>query len=269
MIAPFILFDGKFYKTDEQIFQLRSMESLLFVESVRSIRNQFVFWEDHISIIDLQFQLFRLQKPPFLKNEAKDFKRQLERMLVKNKLYKSARIDIYFFCDKGRISYAVKAEPIDAISYGFNEDGVMLELFPRIKKAISPVSGLRIGSESYWQFMQSSSPEKEYLLQNTDGCVLETPGRNLYVIMGEKVITASPETGAYINPAKRIVQKIVENSRLQFVETTRLSKDDLLSANEVFLSDDISGISWVKAFGYKRYYSNVSREIAILFSKLL
>ena len=263
MDGAFILTDGYFSKNNDKIFTSGIFEKLLIREPVRSIRNQLMFWNEHMMLINFQLQLLNRQIPVFMTHDAKELKRQVERTLVKNKLFKSARVDLFFFKNDEKTGYAVKTTDMESAGYELNQEGISLAPFHKITKANSPLSSLRSGSEPYWNILQAYRPSAttELILQNTEGCLLEVPERNLYLICKKKVHTTAPESGAYISPAKKIIQQICEEKKLPFIEQLYLSPDDLLGADEVFLAGSLHGIQWVKGFEMKRYLSKITREI--------
>ncbi|MCW0481150.1 aminotransferase class IV [Gaoshiqia sediminis] len=264
MSSPFIQLDGRFFRQEEKIFTAHDFEYLLFSETLRAIRSQFMFWDEHLALIDLQFQLLNQPVPEVLTNGARELKRQLERTLVKNKLFKSARIDVCFFKKNSNTSFLIKTEEIPETGYAWNTDGITLGVFGKISKANSPLSALRLGSENYWQILRAASltPSTELILQNAERSLLEVPGSNLFLINDNTVSTPAPETGVFISPARHAVRQICQKTGLNFQEESSLSPDDLLQADEVFLADDLQGIRWVKAFGMKRYFNKTVKIIS-------
>ena len=265
MNPNFILIDGHFFKNDEKFLSLNRLENLLFVEKFRSIRDQIMFWDDHLHLINLQLHLLNQNTPAFLNDSAKDLKRQIKRTLVKNKLYKSAQIDIFFFEIEDQISYVLKTSGINETAYELNREGLNLAICDNVSKAVSSLSSLsslRMGSEIYWKLMKDPNKDKltQLILLNTQQSVLETPGKNIYLVKGKTIATPSTESGAYINPAKRMIRLVSEKDGYQFLEVNLLPTDDLLHADEIFLADDIQGIQWVKAFKTKRYFNKASKK---------
>ena len=61
----------------------------------------------------------------------------------------------------------------------------------------------------------------------------------------------------------------MRNQMLQFAkekniplsETAGASKEDLLSADEIFLTNAVNGVRWVVALEEKRYYNRLPKEI--------
>jgi branched-chain amino acid aminotransferase len=259
----FDLIDGQFIKHGDKIFGTDFPDQLLFIESIRAIRNRLMFWDEHLVLINLQLQLLNQKMPAFMKNDARELKRQIERTLVKNKFFKSAKIDLFLLANDKSISYLVRTGAIDSTSYEFNNEGIVIEPFKRTFKSDSPLSSLRTGSDPYWKIgraFQSSSLTEPVLL-NEKGCLLEAPERNLYLIQGTEIHTAAPGSGIYIDPSREMIRKICEKTGLSFHEDEFLSEGHLLQADEVFLAGDLHGIQWVKGFGMKRYLNKTVRRI--------
>ncbi len=254
------LTDGFFTKPGEKIFEADFPEQILFSDSIRAIRNELMFWEEHLALIQLQFQLLNRPLPDFLKNDAKGLKRQIERALVKNKLFKSSRIDLFLFGNRN-CSYLVRTKAIESTFYELNDEGLVICIFDKTFKTGSPLSSLRMGSAPYWKIMKAFAVlgHGEPILLNGKGCLLEASERNLYLIQGTSVHTASPETGVYMDPSRSMISNICKKAGLGFQEHELLTADDLLLADEAFLAGDLYGIQWIKAYESKRYLNKTIR----------
>ena len=265
------LIDGQFVKRGEKIFGSEIREQLLFADSMRAIRNQVLFWDEHCALMNLHFQLLNRKPPDFLINKARELKRQIERMMVKNKFFKSTRIDLVLFESGDQTCYLTRAGAIDSTSYELNQEGIILTIFDRISKASSPLSSLRMGSDPYWKILRAfqSSCLTEMVLQNEKGCLLEAPERNLYVVQGMEVHTVGAGSGSYMDPARETILKVCEKSGLSIREDEFLDAEDLLHADEVFLAGDILGIQWIKGFGMKRYLNKTVRKLNDLLNREL
>lgn len=271
MSSPFVLLDGHFFRKEEKLFAPDDLDNLLFTETIRSVRNQLMFWDDHLNLINLQLNLFSQAIPEFLKNDGKELKRQLERTLVKNKHFKSAQIDLSFYRQEHGIGYLARTRDIQDTGYTLNREGITLTIFDKVTKAASPLSALRIGSETYWKILQSATnaPSTAPILLNETHSLLETPGSNLFLLRDNTVSTPAPHAGTYLNPAQHVIRQICQKQNFAFQERAHLSSKDLLLADEVFLADDINGIRWVKAFEMKRYFNRTVKMINDAFNQEL
>ena len=263
MTEPFILTDGRFYKNDEKIFTPGIPEQILFTEKIRSVRNRLMFWKEQLELIDMQLRLLNKECYIVTNRHGEELRRQTERALVKNKLYRDALVRISFFENGNKISYLIRTEKTGPDEYELNDNGLLLDLSPLVYKSKSSLSSFRIGSEPFWRTLASkrSAVLNETILQNQEGCLLEVPERNLFLIHGNEVITAAPETGVYLSPARNTISRICHDLQINFVEKQLLPEAMLFMAEEVFLAGAVHGIQWALGFEKKRYLSKTVRMI--------
>ncbi|MGQ8335868.1 aminotransferase class IV [Sunxiuqinia sp. A32] len=272
MKTDWILLDGNFHVNDAQLFTTSDLSSVLFSEKIRSIRNLFPFWDEHLTNIQQTFQILNLPQPGFLQNNGKELKRQLERFLSKNKLFKSALLDIQFLLPQNRIVYLITHQEINSTSFDLNKNGYIFEVSDAIQKATTSLSAYSFYSELNWKILERQTLPKSvsaYLLTNSNGDIIETPSKNIYLIKGNQIITPSKSTGAFMDVSRKAVRQIALELGFDFVETHELKQVLFLEAEEFFLASGIYGIEWVKGLYAKRYFSKTVRTISKEFNAKL
>ena len=194
------------------------------------VKSQLPFWDEHMKLWKLHFQLLKLSEPDFLINDDNGLKRQIERALVKNKCYKSAIIRLSFFFNTNSQDYLIEIFPEKESTYTLNQEGYHLELYRQIQKSDAQLSSLQIGSEPIWKIANAAMNENGNLplIINQNHCILETPGSNIFLIKNRQVYTPSPTTGCYINAAKRVVNQVCEKLGLHFNEIDELYEEDFV-----------------------------------------
>ncbi|WP_372773568.1 aminotransferase class IV [Mangrovibacterium sp.] len=267
----YILFNGTFHPPEGKLFSPQTLNELLFRDKLKMIKSKLLFWDEHLNLWQLHFQLFRIALPDFIANNGKELRRQIERCLVKNKCYKSAQIQLTFFNTGKTISYLIELEPEADSAYPFDADGYSVQLFHQIYKSDSPLSSLSTGSETLWEIARTAIPGRKEIpiIMDRNQNLLEVPGANLFLVRENQLLTPNRDEGTYINPAKRVVGQIAQKIQMDFDETNTIREDDLRQADEVFVADDIRGIRFIRAFGMKRYYKKTTSSIAEEFNRLL
>ncbi|RKD85955.1 aminotransferase class IV [Mangrovibacterium diazotrophicum] len=267
----YFLYNGNFHSADETIFSPIALKQFLFEDQLRVIKSRFLFWDEHLQLLQLHFKLFNLKVPAILENEGKELKRQIERSITKNKYFHSTLVRISFFKREKQIDYLIELVHKKESAYVFNPSGYALAPFTGITKSDSPLSTLASGSRKLWEMANAhqDDPDTKPILLDGNLQVLETPGSNIYLIKDQTVRTPSPLSGAYLNPAKRIIKKIAENFELKYWEDDAITLEDLEEADEVFLADDLNGVQFIRAFGPKRYFRKQATAIADEFNRLL
>jgi branched-subunit amino acid aminotransferase/4-amino-4-deoxychorismate lyase len=272
MSDSYLLIDGQFSQESDKRFPISLLDTLIFEERIRAVRNQMPFWDQHLELMNLKLKLFNQPIPSFLAYRGKELRRQIERTLVKNKLFRSARIQLYFIQNESGLSYLIKTDAIDAVDYQLNQTGLKVALFDKIPKGISPLSSLDLGSEPFWKIVNAELEKSmfdELLLVNQEASILEAPSKNIYALKGNKILTPAPQTGAYIDISQQKIQLISERLKIDLQFTVRLDEEMLLQADELFLVNSIDGISWIKAFKHKRYFNKTTKRIHQELNKLL
>jgi branched-subunit amino acid aminotransferase/4-amino-4-deoxychorismate lyase len=270
-MKQYVLVDGQFHLADEAQVPAKLLDSLLFREKMRAIRNAIPFWYKHLEIFGIKLKLLGQSIPPFLQYNGKELKRQVERMLVKNKLFKSALVDFYLFKTESGFSYLLKVDAMQSTSYELNEAGLTLGIFDKITKGTSPLSSFDLGSEPFWKLLHLAGKDEfdELILMNHDSSLLEAPGKNIYFLKGNDLFSPSPEMGAYCDVSQSTVQQICANVKLGFHFKDDLKEDFLLQSDEVFLVSSLDGIEWVKSYKNKRYHNKMVKLVNAEFNRLL
>jgi len=267
-LLQYVLLNGTFFKNKEKLFTAGIFEKFLFKEQIRSAHCHLLFWEEQIEQINRQLKLFHIKESSVTQKKSKDIKRQIERILTKNKLFKEALVTVYFFKNGTDAEYLIKTETLNIENEFNSEKGAFLSFNPYNIKNISAFSSFASGSEIFWEFavMNTHSPF-EPLLQNQEGIILEVPGKNLFIIKKNKVYTPNIAAGAFRSPAFPLVRAICTELEMDFIQDQKISCNDMTDAEEIFLVSHIYGIMRVTGFENKRYFLNKTRQIAHLFQE--
>ncbi|HBL73961.1 MAG: hypothetical protein A2W90_12200 [Bacteroidetes bacterium GWF2_42_66] len=260
----FILKNGSFVAADEKLFSIGDAETLLFSEKIRAIRNTFPFFLETVELLLLKFRIFNEPVPELLAYNGRDLKRQLERLLVKNKMYKSAIISIHFFRNKQGFDYILSADPLETFEFEINHKGLLVDIFDKMPKVVSGLSNLSFGSETIWKIAVSylsGSGSDDFLIINSEEKIIEGIGKKLFLIKDGNITGVSASAGAYMDVVGLVIPAIAKKIGLVYSETDGFTADQLHHADELFLLDAVHGVHWIMGFREKRYYSMKTRQI--------
>ena len=268
VLSTYILFNGIFYKNEDKLFTAGIFEKFLFKEEIRANHNCLLFWDEQIKQINRQLKLFQIKKSSSTEKGGAELKRQIERSLTKNKLFKNALVNVYFFRNDSDIEYLIKEEKIILEKKSISENGLFLSMDPSHIKNISMISSYETGSKTFWDYARVDTiSSREPIIQNQEGNILEVPGKNMFVVNGNNIYTPNINQGAFRSPAFPIVKEICMELKMNFIEDKKITENDLINSDEIFLVSHIKGIQWVKGLGDRRYFLNKTRQIACLFQE--
>ena len=175
----------------------------------------------------------------------------------------SARIRFSVFRNDGGLytpftnnaSYLIESETIDQESYLLNTKGISVVPFEEIKKSCNILSPLKsINAQLYVlaAIYKRNLGFGDALILNEEGLVAEATSSNVFMYKSGKIITPALSQACVEGVMRAVIIEIAHLNGIPVLET-KISLDDLASAKEVFLTNAVQGIRWVKEFQGKRF----------------
>lgn len=162
-----------------------------------------------------------------------------------------------------QVSYVIEATPLNHRQYHLNENGLKIELYTEIKKPVSRLSNLKSSNALYY-VMAGLYKKKlgfgDCLVLNTSGRITEAISSNIFLSMGNVLHTPSLDEACVEGVMRETIIRMQQEKGTPVVERG-IEVEDLLRADEVFLTDVIHGIRWVSAFRNKRFFNSISRQL--------
>jgi branched-chain amino acid aminotransferase len=191
-------------------------------------------------------------------------------VLLKNSIFKNARIRMMIFRGDGN-AYDLENNDANIIIETFevndtielNDNGLVVDIFTDAKKSCDPFSNLKsnnaLTSVMARLFAKRNNLDEAIIL-NCYNRVCESSIANVFIVKNEKLFTPPLSEGCIAGTLRRWM---LENfsSKEYFVSEKMLSVDDLFGADELFLTNSIHPIRWVKNIGEKIYDNRITKEI--------
>ncbi len=215
----------------------------------------------------LQKALQTLQLDYSLENLEKKI---LELMYV-NELFEGGSIKIMIYRKDG-LSYCPNTLEANGIImlkkdtnnfYEINPKGLTIDFFSGIKKTYSPISFFKNSHNS--AYIQASIFAKkksldDVIILNDKERICETTNSNIFIIKNRTAYTPSIKEGCIDGVMRKIVCSLLERKNIP-VKKTSITKDWLLDADEIFLTNVVRGIQWVGSFQKKRFSNATAKFI--------
>jgi branched-subunit amino acid aminotransferase/4-amino-4-deoxychorismate lyase len=103
----------------------------------------------------------------------------------------------------------------------------------------------------------------DLILQNDKGDLLESANSNLFIVSNGVLYTPGLNDGCIAGTMRMMVINLAIQNNIRVYECPILPHN-LLSADEVFLTNAISGIRWVGGYRTKRYQNTIARRLILL-----
>lgn len=239
-------------------------------ETLKIINNKILFIEDHYFRLMASMRIVRMQIPNNFTLEY--FEEQILRSAKANNCEDSARIrftvfrnDGGFYLPKNRtISYLINTATIENKLYFFSETNYEVDLYKDFfvsKQLLSTIKTTNKMLNITGSIYADENDLQNCLLLNNEKNVVEALNGNLFMLLNNKLITPSIDEGCHNGiMRKQIIQIAKKLPTVELVEGI-ISPFDLQKADELFITNVISGIQPITKYRKKEYKINVSREL--------
>jgi len=219
-------------------------------ESVKIINGKAFNLEAHLNRLFAGALLMNLK----IVASKNDFRNDIERLLIKNKITKGGSLKILLFRDEGgkylplnnSASCLIMSENSDKNSFSLNKKGLELGLYKTQMKPINELSNYKTISALQSVMCSLDARQKgkdDCLMFNTENRIIESANSNIFYVKNNIVYTPPLGEGCVdgtmrncILSLKDLDYKIVENE---------VKLGVILEAEEVFLTNAIQGVRWV------------------------
>lgn len=162
-----------------------------------------------------------------------------------------------------KLQYLVECWPLNQSLNEVNENGLVIDIFPDAAKSTDRFSNLKSANFLVYSMAAVYAKENKLndcLVLNANGKIADSTIANLFLVKGDTIFTPALSEGCVNGVMRKYLLESLAASNYQ-VEETIVSAEDLLAADEVFLSNAINGIRWVQRFRDKIYSHMKTMEI--------
>jgi aminodeoxychorismate lyase len=196
---------------------------------------------------------------------------KMQQLAISNGCLEGARIRLSLFRGDGGFykpatndaAYLMEISALKTGAYEFNYKGLYVDVFDQIVKTYSPISGLKASSALVYVMASLYAQEKgwdDVVVLNETGHIVEATSSNIFMVEKGVLYTPALDQACVEGVMRRVLIEIAQKQGIKVVECALLP-GDLLKADEVFLSNAIMGIQWVKGLKDKRYYHDFSSHL--------
>jgi branched-chain amino acid aminotransferase len=241
-------------------------------ESIRAFDGQLPFWHLHWERLShglsvLGIELSRVWDSDYFQKEIRRFSPPYAR--IRLSVWRSPG-GLYFPTDNAP-QYLVTAEPMQAGGFEWSESGIEVCLCETVRLPLDGLSGLKtIGATRYVAAAREARAKAadDAIVLNAHGRVCEAAGSNVIWVKGDTVFVPPPFDGQINGTFQKLLCALLRQDGWE-VREKPCWPDDLKEADEVFLTNAVRGIRWVRKFEGAEYSCVKSRHFNYLMEKYL
>jgi len=275
----FICLNGKILRAEDPVL-LASNRGYRYgdalFETMKVASKNILLETYHFERLFAGLRLLQFEVPKLLTREK--LCKEVLLLAEKNNCGNLARIRLSVFRGNGGVydeertpQYLIECWPLNESLNRLNENGLVIDVFPAARKSCDSFSHLK--SANYLPYTMAAIYAKanklnDCLVLNTDGNIADATIANVFLIKEGVVITPGPDQGCVNGVMRRHLLEKMKDAGYSIQENP-VSVSTLEEADEVFLTNAISGIRWVKQFREKVYSNNLTVEIYNRFIKTI
>lgn len=265
----YILYNGKFVPVDTPVLMpdnrsFRYGEGLF--ETMRKTTGGIALWERHLTRLHNGMEILDISFPPHV--QADTFLKEIDKLVQKNRIDSDVRIRLTCFKGDGALW-----EEADSLHYlvqcwnlpraEFNLNGLDIGVFTGGAKSCDALSNLKSNNYLLYSLAAQYGKKQRWndcLVLNQHGRLADSTIANIFFIKDGVIYTPALSEASVAGVMRGYL--IDQLPAIGFrVQEGAYSAADLANADEVFLSNAIHGIRWVKRMDQALYGNHITAEI--------
>lgn len=265
----FLIYDGKMQKTGKTMISPDNRSFRYgdgFFETMKVVNGRIVLEELHFERLFSSLDTLRFKKtasftPAFLRE-------QIILLAEKNQHAKLARIRVNIFRGDGGLydtidhipHHLIQTWELNPATNHLNENGLVLGIYKEARKTSDAFSHIK--SNNYLCYVMAALWAKEQKLNdaivlNSNDQIADATIANIFIVKDGAIKTPGLSEGCVGGVMRKHLLAYLRKENMP-VQETGLSVQDVLEASEIFLTNAMYGIKWVKQLNESEYTCQLS-----------
>jgi len=216
----------------------------------------------------LHFRVPRTWSPAF-------FSAEIAKTIVKNKLEQRARIRLQVWQGTGGLfegstsiaGFIIECFPVTDTITQLNENGLIAGIAPGLIKSNDSLANLKSTNAQIYASAARLAQEHQWndaLIINHQGHIIESTIANIFWIKDGELFTPPLTEGCVAGTMRQYLLDYLPTLQLP-ANLKALTADELQKADEIFLTNAIRKIKWVREIGTKNYGCTMISKLSKMF----
>jgi branched-chain amino acid aminotransferase len=249
--SPLLTAQNRCFKWGDGVFEtMKVYQGKLLLETL------------HFERLFVSMQLLQIRPGDDLTKEL--ILKSILALCEKNKCGQLARIRLAVFRNEDEAAgYLIEAIPMDDVINQWSLEGQVICLYPYARKAMDAFANIKSANFLPYVLAQKYAAERKMhdaIVLNANNFLCDSSNANLFLIKEKTVYTPALHQGCINGVMRRVVIEEVKKMGYKITQD-EISEEQLLDADEVFLTNAIQIIRWVKQYKNKEYSHKLTAEI--------
>ena len=261
----FICHNGKFLPADSPLFTagnrgFRYGDGVF--ETAKVFEGKLLLSALHFNRLFTSLQLLGIKPGPQFTPQI--LEENILQLCQKNSCAALARVRLAVYREEaGEAGYVIDAVELGANVMQLNTEGWSLTIYPLARKSCDAFANLKSANYLPYVLAGAYAAEQEAdeaLVLNSGNHIADGSKTNLFFIKKKEVYTPALTEGCVSGVMRLHVIDSLKGKGYA-VHQTEISGEELSDADEIFCTNAIQGIRWVRHFNGKEYGNNLTQQI--------
>jgi len=244
-------------------------------ESIRVIEGSPLNMENHTKRLLEGAKAIKLRVPNNFNTAF--FEEKIKELLYRSSIKQGGRCRLSldrvtggaYLPDSNDCNYYMEVYPYDINHFELNAKGLEIDIYQDIKLQKNFLSNYKTKAGLPYVMAAISAQEKgldDLFLANERGNILETSSCNIFVVSNGVLYTPGLDEGCLAGTMRMQIINLALSHGIKVYECAILPQN-LLAADEIFITNAIRGINWIGGYRTKKFYNNMSRKLVVLLNE--
>jgi len=262
-MGDFVCFNGKFLRATQPLFtsQNRSFRYGDGVfETIKVYKEKILHEQLHFDRLFLSLKMLQIECTINVSTLSK----LISELTTKNKCADLGRVRVAFFRnEQNSAEFVMETFPLSEEVNQWNEKGLVVDVYPYSRKNADAFSNLKTANFLPYVLAELFAKDRSIddgLILNAFNNLADSSKANIFLIKNNEIFTPALNQGCVSGVLRRFLLDELKQNQYR-IQQGEISIDQLLEADEVFLTNSIYDIRWVEKFKEKTYSSNLGFSI--------
>jgi branched-chain amino acid aminotransferase len=156
---------------------------------------------------------------------------------------------------ESKAEFVIEASPLSKEMNQWKENGLTVDLYPHVRKNADAFSNLKTANFLPYILAENFAKERgidDAIVLNAFNFIADSSKANIFLIRKNEIFTPALNQGCVSGVMRRfLIDELKKNGYR--IHQQEISEEDLLNAEEIFLTNSIYDIRWVQRFRDKTY----------------
>lgn len=218
----------------------------------------------------LEFEIPNYFTEGYLKNKIAELSKKNQHTIARVRLMVFRGSGGLYDAENHHPNYIIQTWDIEN-SRELNSNGIIIDIYQHAKKSCDNFANLK--SNNFLPYVMAAIHAKKIrvndcILLNNYERICDTTIANIFIIKDDIIYTPPLSEGCIDGVMRRFIIEQFRQSEFSFIEKP-ITVEELENADEIFLTNSIRGIQWVKEFRGIKYINQKVKKIHTFIQKQL